>query len=182
MDETASLEQAKAVAALLLGLARHLLAADHDPAAELPLAQLRVCGILYGGPRRMSALSRELGVSLSAMTQIADRLERARLVRRVAEGTDRRIRCLRLTPRGRRIMRRREEARLRRSVAALAHLSAEAKTEVLAALERLVCACEASGRDGPGAKPADNRGELAGSAGPGWFPTGVAEAARDVAG
>ena len=46
-------------------------------AAELPLAQLRVCGVLCDGPRPMSAVSRELGVSLSAMTQIADRLERA---------------------------------------------------------------------------------------------------------
>ncbi len=150
MDEATNLRHAKSAAALLLGLARHLLAADHDPAAELPLAQLRVCGILHGGPRRMSALGRELGVSLSAMTQIADRLERARLVRRVAEGTDRRIRCLRLTPRGERIMRLREEARLRRIVAALAHLSAEERTEVLAALEKLVRACEASERDGRG--------------------------------
>ena len=48
----------------------------------------------------MSALSREFGVSLSAMTRIADRLERARLVKRVAEGGDRRIRHLQLTPRG----------------------------------------------------------------------------------
>jgi DNA-binding MarR family transcriptional regulator len=182
MDATRNLEQAQAAAALLLGLARHLLVADHDPAAELPLGQLRVCGILYRGPRRMSALGRELGVSLSAMTQIADRLERARLVRRVTEGADRRIRCLRLTPRGETIMRRREEARLRRILAALAHLSPEARTEVLAALERLVRACEACGRDGLGAKPGDNPGEPAGSAGPGWFPAGVAGATGDIAG
>ncbi len=142
---------------------------------------MRVCGILYRGPRPMSALGRELGVSLSAMTQIADRLERARLVRRVAEGTDRRVRCLRLTPRGERIMRRREEARLRRVRAALARLSEEARTEVLVALQRLVRACEGCVRDGSGARPADKPGELAGSAGPGRFPPGVAEAARDVA-
>ena len=85
----------------------------------MPLAQLRVCGILYDGPRPMSALSRELGVSLSAMTQIADRLERARLVNRVAEGADRRIRCLQLTERGQKLMRSREDARNRRVLAVL---------------------------------------------------------------
>ena len=39
----------------------------------------------------MSALGRKLGVSLSAMTQIADRLERADMVKRVAEDSDRRV-------------------------------------------------------------------------------------------
>jgi len=57
----------------------------NDPAVELPLAQLKVCSLLYGGPLSMSAWA-ELGVSLSAMTQIADRLERARLVKRVNQG------------------------------------------------------------------------------------------------
>ena len=62
----------------------------------------------------MSVLSRELGVSLSAMTQIADRLERARLVKRQFEGTDRRVRSLQLTSRGQKIMQAREEARVQR--------------------------------------------------------------------
>ncbi len=181
MDQTVDLEQARAVGAALLGLARHLLAADHDAAAELPLAQLRVCGVLYRGPRAMSALGRELGVSLSAMTQIADRLERARLVKRVAEGTDRRIRCLRLTPRGERIMRRREEARFRRILAALAQLPTGARTEVLEALERLVRACEAGGRDGPQARFAGDPGQWAGLAGPPRLSPGAAEAAGDAA-
>jgi len=149
MDQTEPLEQAKAAAALLLALTRRVIAMDHDPAAGLPLAQLRVCGILYGGPRPMSALGRELGVSLSAMTQIADRLERARLVKRVAGGTDRRIRCLRLTPRGARIMRLREEARVHRVLAALEHLSPQVRSEVVVALETLLGACDATrGRDG----------------------------------
>ena len=100
-------------------------AGDDDVVAELPLAQLRVCGILHRGPRPMSALGRDLGVSLSAMTQIADRLERASLVKRVAEGNDRRVRCLRLTPRGESIMQRREDARAEHASAALARLSGE---------------------------------------------------------
>ena len=63
----------------------------------------------------MSALSRELGVSLSALTQIADRLERARLVKRTAAEDDRRVRCLQLTARGEKMMRSCREARVARA-------------------------------------------------------------------
>jgi len=104
---------------------------------------LRVCSMLYRGPRAMSALSRELGVSLPAMTQIADRLERARLVKRVAEGSDRRIRCLQLTRRGAKILRLHEDARVQRVAAMLEHLAPQARHEALATLEMLVSACDA---------------------------------------
>ena len=144
MDEKNSKEQAKTIASLLFSLMRRLAVVDHDPVEELPLAQLRVCGILHGGPRPMSALSRDLGVSLSALTQIADRLERAGMVQRVAEGSDRRVRSLRLTPQGEKIMRRREEVRTERIAAALASLSPQGRNEVRAALEMLLDACSAS--------------------------------------
>ncbi len=112
-----------------------------DVIDELPLAQLRLCGALSEGPRAMSALSRELGVSFSALTQIADRLERVRLVKRTAAEDDRRVRCLQLTPRGQRVMRKRRDARLRSSVSVLEHLSAAERTLVLSAMETLVSAC-----------------------------------------
>jgi DNA-binding MarR family transcriptional regulator len=137
-------EEAEAIASLMPKLARGLFPPDHDPAADLPLAQLRVCGILNEGPKPMSTLGRELGVSLSAMTQIADRLERAALVRRVAEGSDRRVRCLQLTPQGESMMRRRQEARVRRILAVLAHVAPESRAEIRAALETLHRACLAS--------------------------------------
>ena len=78
------------------------------------------------------------------MTQIADRLERASLVKRVAEGNDRRVRCLRLTPRGESIMQRREDTRVEHASAALARLSAKKRKEVFEALETLLDACLAS--------------------------------------
>ena len=60
------MEQVQTVVTLLFELLRQLAAgADEDPSVELPLAQLRVCRVLYQGPRPMSPLSRELGVSLS---------------------------------------------------------------------------------------------------------------------
>jgi DNA-binding MarR family transcriptional regulator len=144
MDETLTLEQARTIAVLLPTLMRKLAAPDDDLTTKQPLAQLRVCGILFGGPRPMSALSRELGVSLSALTQIADRLERARLVKRVACGGDRRVRHLELTERGESLMRLRESARIQRVLAALEHLSAEAREDVTAALQTLAGACAAA--------------------------------------
>lgn len=141
--KTASLDQPRRLSALLVSLAREMFGVD-DHVAELPLRQLRVCAILHQGPLSMSALSRELGVSLSAMTQIADRLERARLVKRSFEGTDRRVRCLQLTGRGQRMMRLREDARTHRASQVLRQLSAKEQSEVVRALEVLLHACSAA--------------------------------------
>jgi DNA-binding MarR family transcriptional regulator len=145
MDPTELNDAAQVIAALLPRLVRDISPRESDPADELPLAQLRVCGILASeGPRPMSFLSRELGVSLSAMTQIADRLERTRLVTRVAGGDDRRVRCLQLTARGEKIMQHRQLARVRRVAAVLETLSPGSRGEIRAALETLFRACKAT--------------------------------------
>jgi DNA-binding MarR family transcriptional regulator len=142
MDPTGTMKQAQAMATLLLELLRQLaVGVGEDPAVELPLAQLRVCSVLYRGPRPMSPLSRELSVSLSAMTQIADRLEHAQLVKRIAQGDDRRVRCLQLTERGEKMMRFHEEVRVRRIASALEHLSPNARDEVTDALQTMIQAC-----------------------------------------
>ena len=133
-------KEGEIVAGMLLSVA-HQLFANHDAAEELPLAQLRVCAVLYQGAKSMSAVSRELGVSHSAVTQISDRLEQADLVTRVAEDNDRRVRCLRLTDRGKEIMRLRETARIERVSAVLEHLSPQAKQDLRNALKTLLKAC-----------------------------------------
>ncbi len=133
-------DEAKRMTELLMSLMRDIFAVDVQ-ASELPMRQLRVCAMLYEGSRSMSSLSRELGVSLSAMTQIADRLERAHLVKRAFEGTDRRVRCLQLTPRAQRIMRLRENSRIQRASAALEQLTPEEQANVLTTLQALRAAC-----------------------------------------
>jgi DNA-binding MarR family transcriptional regulator len=141
LPETTTLEQARTFVSRLIELSRQVLMPRDDQVSELPLAQLRVCGTLFHGPRPMSALSRELGVSQSAMTQIADRLERARLVQRVAEGSDRRVKCLQLTPRGERIMRNRDDVRIQRVLGVLEQLPPKARREILKSLETFAGAC-----------------------------------------
>ena len=97
--------QAKLVVKAMPRVMRHLFALDEDdPASKLSVAQLRVCAVLAEGPLPMSNLSRDLGMSLSAMTQIADRLERSGFVQRVRDEDDRRVRVLQLTPSAERVM------------------------------------------------------------------------------
>jgi DNA-binding MarR family transcriptional regulator len=138
MSHSIKSEEAETVASLLPAIMRQLFTLDNDPAANLPLTQIRVCFNLLDGPRQMSTLSHELGVTLSAMTQIADRMERTKLVCRVAEEKDRRVRCLQLTPRGETIMRRHENLRIRSIAAVIEHLSPNERKELIAALETLL--------------------------------------------
>ena len=139
MDESVLLDQSSAVASTLSGLIRTFFSiGEGDPVTELPVAQIRVCGMLRDGPHTMSALSKELGISLSAVTQIADRLERSGMVERVCEADDRRVKSLRLTPSGRDTMRRRAEKRTGRVLEALRTLTREEREAVLAGLSTLL--------------------------------------------
>lgn len=156
MDSTVSHGQVAAMVGLLHSLLQELTAGSDDPAIQLPLAQLRLCRVLSGGLRSISAISRELGVSLSAVTQIADRLERAKLVRRLTEDRDRRIRCLQLTPRGETLLRLHDDERIRRMAAVLEQLPPKSREQVAKTLETLVQASRAArarNGDRPTAKP-----------------------------
>jgi DNA-binding MarR family transcriptional regulator len=137
-------EQARAFVGLLQSLLRELTAGSSDPAVELPLAQLRVCRVLCSGRQSISAISREIGVSLSAVTQIGNRLERARLVDRVADGGDRRIRCLQLTRRGEKLLRLHDEERIRHTAAMLAQLTPKTRVNAAAVMKILARAAAAA--------------------------------------
>jgi DNA-binding MarR family transcriptional regulator len=140
VSEAAEFAQARALRAALLNLGKGLLSVD-DSTLDLPLRQLRVCLTLCGGMESMSDLSRELGVSLSAMTQVANRLERQGLVERVFDGSDRRVRFLRLTERGEALMRSHEEAQLRRMERCLRQMGQQEAEHVLKSLGALVDSC-----------------------------------------
>lgn len=142
MDDPKLREQAAVIVDLLPRLMRGLFELNtDDPAVELPVAQLKVCGILREGPQTMSAISRELNITLSATTQIADRLEGSGMVERVCETEDRRVKCLQLTPKGEEIMRKRRIRRTADVEKVLAGMSPDARGEVVDALQTLLRAC-----------------------------------------
>ena len=144
-DDAALREQAEAITRFLPKLARGMFTIDeNDPGMVIPVAQMRVCSILREGPRSMSALCNELGISHSAITQIADRLERSGMVERVPETADRRAKSLQLTPHCMEVMRLRAEKRLKRVLEALKLLDPEARESIVSSLEALLQACLAS--------------------------------------
>jgi DNA-binding MarR family transcriptional regulator len=148
MSENRIREQATAIADVLPGLIRRLFTLEaRDPARELPVGQLRVCALLQDGLQSMTSLSHQLHISVSAITQIADRLERARIVERVPDPSDRRVRCLRLTPRGARMMRRRQLRRIQRIEDALRAMAPQARGRAVAAMRELLDAATTAAPD-----------------------------------
>lgn len=138
-------EQAVQMEYLLPRLMNRMFTLERDrPAAELPLAQLRVCIILQAGPRTLSAISEELSISVSATTQIADRLEKAGMVERISGQDDRRTKKLQLSPHGSEMMQSRREQRIQRSVRALSQMPPELRASAVQALHVLMEAVDAS--------------------------------------
>ncbi|MGO8670495.1 MAG: MarR family winged helix-turn-helix transcriptional regulator [Capsulimonadaceae bacterium] len=140
-DDRDIFAQASAVERLMPQLGRRLFTVNpDDPYYELPVTQVRVCTVLQAGPASMSLLGEELGISTSAVTQIADRLERAGMVERICECEDRRIKKLVLTSHGEDVMRRRWHRRVSSVAEALALLPPERRVEIISALRDLLAA------------------------------------------
>lgn len=89
----------------------------------------------------MSALSEEMGITMSAITQLADRLERANIVERSTGQEDRRVKLLQLTPYGKEILQARLHNRLRRMADALSLLPPDLRVTLLQSLKNLLEAC-----------------------------------------
>ncbi len=136
---TLILQEAEELERLLPRVAIHFGMVYHGRSMpDATLRQLGVCDLLEGGPLTLSEISKELDVCLSAITQMADRMERAGIVERVPAGFDRRNKYLQLTCLGQERLRSWRELRIRRAHAILGHLSCEARSEVLRTLNMLV--------------------------------------------
>lgn len=109
-----------------------------DALRDLPVAQLRMLRVLFPAPKSHSAVSDELGISVSAVTQVANRLEVLRLVERVEDPQDRRVKNLQLTAYAMDCMRKRLEYRIDRTMLALGALPESRQKELLSILEELI--------------------------------------------
>lgn len=142
MNSKTAREQAIILAELISKLMRKLNKLDtDDPTMIMSIAQMRVCLMLREKPRTMTCLSKILGISLSATTQIADRLERECLVERIADETDHRVKRLCLTSQGEAIVNARKEKRIHRLNQALDTLPEQDRKSIATAIERLLEAC-----------------------------------------
>jgi len=130
--------QAEMISATLRRIMRGLFPlGPDDPGQVLSLAQWRVCVLLSEGPLPMSGVSRELGISLSATTQLADRLERDGLVQRLTDPDDRRVRILSNTPHAQELVQIRTQQRVDGALTVIQRLSTEERRDVIHALEIL---------------------------------------------
>lgn len=80
---------------------------------ELSFSQMKAIHYLYGEEERsVKALGESLGLSLAAMSRAADELVQRGLVGRTEDPTDRRIKRLRLTDKGRDLVLKMRELRM----------------------------------------------------------------------
>src|ERR1022692_706666 len=92
-----------------------------DPLVELPVGQMRMLRLLGGQSWTPSSLGEELGLSVSAVTQMANRLDTIGMVARVEDPSDRRVKHLTLTPLGRELLKKRQDRRVYLLESVLAH-------------------------------------------------------------
>jgi MarR family 2-MHQ and catechol resistance regulon transcriptional repressor len=137
--DNSSFELATTMEVQLPRVMRALFAADpKDPLVELQIAQLRMMRVLFLGDRTVSDLSEEFNLSMSACTQMVNRLESLGLVDRRGDVDDRRIRHIGLTDDGLMKMQARHKRRVERAEKLLSSLTDEARQEIRRALEILV--------------------------------------------
>lgn len=139
---------------LLMEIIKSLYARDTQVPGllELPVAQLRVLNVLGRGPEErrpaMGELAEALSVALSTATQIVERIEKRGLVRREhSDPADRRVVRLALTDEGRRLMGERRRLRHERLDQAMAQLSYEQSSALIAALTPLAAASRQVAQD-----------------------------------
>ena len=114
----------------LIGLVRSLTQPDGiSLTAAATLANLE-----RSGPRRLTALAVQEGVTQPAMTQLIGRLQDAGLVRREADPADGRVVQVWLTDRGRDLLARRRAVRAERLATILDQISPEHRASLGAAL------------------------------------------------
>jgi DNA-binding MarR family transcriptional regulator len=117
-------------------------AQESDPIQNLPVAQVRVLRVLFNGPKNHSAVSEELGISVSAVTQVANRLESIGLIERIESAIDRRVKHLKLTQYGLTCMKERQDYRIMRTMNALESMPIERQHRLIDALNEFLAGCK----------------------------------------
>ena len=132
-------ELAIEVESLLPRLMRIWFRGTDDPLlVQLPIAQLRIVRLLFGGSRTVTSLGEELNLTASAVTQMVNRLQDANLVLRLEDPVDRRIKHIALTEKARNLMRSRQERRITRMQKILETVPTERQQNMAEVLRELI--------------------------------------------
>ncbi len=144
-DTELLVKQAETIEDLLPRLARRMFhLQENHPVLDMPVGQMRVCAALMRGPMTLTALSDEMNATVSAATQIADRMEKVGLVVRSLGTDDRRLRFLTLSEAGHELMRSRRLIRRAQAKTVLGALSPEDRQQFVEILQRALKAAYSS--------------------------------------
>jgi DNA-binding MarR family transcriptional regulator len=94
--------------------------------------------LMYEGSCSVSTLTKKLGMSVSAVSHLAQRLVEMGFVEREEDPHDRRQKTLSLAPAGKKLVERMMKARFKEMRGSVEHLSAPLKRELKNVLERIV--------------------------------------------
>ena len=103
---------------------------EDDPIADLPIAQARFLKTLAESPKTATQMSEELGLTLSAVVQMAQKLVDADWIEKMPDDHDRRIKVFRLSHNGAQALDSRKIHRLEQAQKLLSQLS-DAEVEQL---------------------------------------------------
>ena len=136
MESSASGSERTLAAGIAAGLERLIgLVRSLSPPDGLSLTAAATLATLErSGPRRLTALAVQEGVTQPAMTQLVARLQDSGLVRREADPADGRVVQVRLTDQGREMLARRRAVRAARLAGILARISPADQAALGAAL------------------------------------------------
>lgn len=138
MDDSTR-DRAIRIEGLLPRVLRTLFKPDpNDPLVDIPVGQMRMLRLLTLKAWTPSNLGEELGLSVSAVTQMANRLDSIGFVSRVEDPLDRRVKHLTLTPLGRANMIRRRDRRVYRLESVMSNMPVDRQVEFIALLEELI--------------------------------------------
>lgn len=115
-----------------------------DPLATVPMGQLRMLRRLERGSKTASDLGTELGLSPSALTQMANRLLNAGLIVKADDSVDRRMRWLSLTDKGKRLMRDRHNMRVKSATEVLKNFPIHRQQELVGLIEEMIASRDLS--------------------------------------
>jgi DNA-binding MarR family transcriptional regulator len=138
--QTEAVELERLLTAVLRGIYRPH---PSDPLIDLTSAQIRMMRALEAGPEPASTVGDQLCLSVSAVTQVANRLENLGLITRTGVTTDRRVKLLSLTSLGREWLDQRNRFRIERVQAALGRIAPEDRASILRSLRTLDTAWQA---------------------------------------
>lgn len=109
--------------------------------ADLGLTMPQIAALhalMFEGPRSVTDLGTDLGLSMSATSSLVQRLVEQGLVSRTEDLADRRQKRVELTAAGRKLVERMLKARQRELRASLEHISADLRAELQRTMRRIV--------------------------------------------